>query len=137
FNETNSLISRNPYNKSVFISPYKNVPSFSLIINNLNKEEILKDDTGIFYDQWEQVILKLLNYLQEDTSLPFKTSNSARFGNIELINTQCSNEFEVHNVWHECIKEEVNIGYSRESCCKKVKVTIEPNIHTCNKNLLV
>lgn len=137
FNETNSLISRNPYEKNVLISPYKNVPSFSLIINNLNKEGILKDDVGDFHDQWELATLKLLNYLQEDTTLPFKTSSSARFGNIEFINTQCSNEFEVHNVWYECIKEEINYNNRKESCCKKVKVTIEPNNHTCNKKLLI
>lgn len=137
FNETNALISRNPYEKNVLISPYKNVPSFSLIINNLIKERILKDNSGNFYDQSEQVILKSLNYLQEDTTLPFKTSSSARFGNIEFINTQCSDAFEVHNVWHECIKEEVSIDYGKETCCKKVKVTIQPNKHTCNKSLFV
>ena len=137
FNETNSLISRNMYKKNVFISPYKSVPSFSLIINNLNKEGILKDDTGHSYDRWELAILKLLNYLQEDTTLPFKTSNSARFGNIELINTQCCNEFQVHNVRYEHIKEEVNIDHEKETCCKKVRVTIKPNIHTCDKNLLI
>jgi hypothetical protein len=137
FNETNALISRNPYEKNVLISPYKNVPSFSLIINNLIKERILKDNSGNFYDQFEQVVLKLLNYLQEDTTLPFKTSSSARFGNIEFINTQCSDAFEVHNVWHECIKEEVSIDYGKETCYKKVKVTIQPNKHTCNKSLFV
>ncbi len=137
FNETNALVSRNPYEKNVLTSPYKEVPSFSLIITNLNKENALKDDSGIFYDKFEQLTLKLLQYLQEETTLPFKKSSSARFGNIELINTQCTDAFEVHNVWHECIKEEVSIDYRKETCCKKVKITIQPNTHTCNKGLLV
>ena len=137
FNETNALISRNPYSKNVFTSPYKEVPAFTLSITNLYKEGILKSDNGEFYDNWENCILKTLDYLQEDTTLPFKTASCARFGNIELINTKCSDQFEVHDVWHECIKEEVKVDYKNESCCRKVKVTIKPNIHTCNRNLLI
>ncbi|NQX80943.1 MAG: hypothetical protein HRT66_02965 [Flavobacteriaceae bacterium] len=137
FNETNGLISRNPYSKNVFTSPYKEVPSFTLSINNLYKEGILKADNGDFYDNWENCLLKTLDYLQEDTTMPFKTASCARFGNIELINTKCSDQFEVHDVWHECIKEEVKVDYKTESSCRKVKVTIKPNIHTCNRNILI
>jgi len=128
FNEPNSFISRNKYEKNILTSPYKDVPSFTLSIINLNREKIVEDGNSL---------VAILNYLKEETILPFTSSGCTRFGNIELINTQCSNEFESHYVEHKNIKEEVKIDYQKEISCKKIKITIKPNTNTCNKNLLI
>jgi len=137
FNDTNTLISRNPYEKNTLISPYKNVSSFTLPIVNLNKESIVTFDKDSNLGEWQQGLLATLKYLQEETNLPFTSSGCTRFGNIEFINTQCSDEYEVHNVWHDTNIEEITIDYRKEICCRKIKVTIEPNIYTCSKNLII
>ena len=137
FNDTNTILSRNPYEKSALISPYKDVPSFTLPIVKLNKTDIFISNKNLHYNDWEQSLLELLKYLQTETNLPFTTSGCSRFGNIEFINTQCANEYEVYNVSEDCIKEEVTVDYSKKTSCKKVQITILPNIYTCSKNLLV
>lgn len=137
FNDTNTILSRNPHEKNALISPYKDVPSFTLPIVKLNKTEIFISNKNLYYDDWEQSLLESLKYLQTETNLPFKTSGCSRFGNIEFINTQCANEYEVYNISEDCIKEEVTVDYSKKTTCKKVQITILPNIFTCSKNLLV
>ena len=133
FNDTNRLISRNPYEKNALISPYKNAPSFTLTVCNLDKMGVVSAESGT--DNF--ALLSLLKYLQKETTLPFLTSGCARLGNIEFINTQCANEFEVAYVDFETIKEEVTIDYKKEHCCKKITISITPNAHTCSKNLLI
>jgi len=130
FDETNTFISRNPYSKNALISPYKDVPSFTLTVCHLDKTRIISDND-------HAVTLSVLKHLQEETTLPFLTSGCVRFGNIEFINTQCCNEFEVGYVQSETVKEKVTIGYKEKSCCRKIVVSINPNIHTCSKNLLI
>lgn len=137
FNDTNTILSRNPFEKNALISPYQNVPSYTLQIVKLNKTEIFISNKNLYYDDWEQSLLESLKYLQTETNLPFKTSGCSRFGNIEFINTQCANEYEVYNISEDCIKEEVTVDYSKKTTCKKVQITIHPNIFTCSKNLLV
>lgn len=137
FNDTNTLLSRNPYEKSALISPYKDVPCFTLPIVKLNKTEIFTSNKNLYYADWEQSLLELLKYLQTETNLPFTNSGCSRLGNIEFINTQCANEYEVYNVSEDCIKEEVTVNYSKKTTCKKVQITILPSIYTCSKNLLV
>lgn len=137
FNDTNTILSRNPFEKNALISPYQDVPSFTLQIVKLNKTNIFTSNKNQHYDDWEQSLLESLKYLQTETNLPFTTSGCSRFGNIEFINTQCANEYEIYNVSEDCIKEEVNVDYSKKTSCKKVRIIIIPNIYTCSKNLLV
>ena len=88
FNETNTFISRNPYEKNALISPFKDIPSFTLIIYNLDKMNVLFIDEKIK----NSALLSVLKYLQEETNLPFLTTGCVRFGNIEFINTQCADK---------------------------------------------
>lgn len=133
FNETNNFISRNPYKKNALTSPYKDTPSFTLSICNLDKVNTISNNNKVD----NHALLALLKHLHNETTLPFLTSGSTRFGNIEFINTQCVNEFEVGYVNLETNKEEVKIEYKKVPSCKKITVFITPNIHTCSKNLLI
>ena len=133
FNETNTFISRNPYEKNALISPFKDIPSFTLIIYNLDKMNVLFIDEKIK----NSALLSVLKYLQEETNLPFLTTGCVRFGNIEFINTQCADEFEVGYVNSGTIKETITIDCKEESICKKISISIKPNIYTCSKKLLI
>lgn len=133
FNESNNFISRNPYKENALTSPYKDTPSFTLSICNLDKVNTISNKNKVDH----RASLAILKYLDNETTLPFSTSGSARFGNIEFINTQCVNKFEVGYVVSETNIEEVKIEYKKESSCKKITVFITPNIHTCSKNLLI
>lgn len=133
FNETNTTISRNPYEKNALISPFKDIPSFTLTVCNLDKIDILFIDDKVE----KSALLAVLEYLQEETNLPFLTAGCIRFGNIEFINTQCADEFEVGYVNSGTIKETITIDCKEEVTCKKISISIEPNIYTCSKKLLI
>lgn len=137
FNETNTLITRYFYSKNSLNSPYKDVPSYSQIIYCLDKIGVFKKDDNSLLDDWEKGLQKSLSFLQNETNLPFLTSGSIRFGNIEFINSQCSNEFEIHNVWFKNLRKEVLINRIKENSSQEVEVFIEPNIHTISKKVLV
>lgn len=133
FNETNTLVSRSPYEKNALISPYKDVPSFTLTVCNLNKLSIVFNDGNID----NSALLAILKYLQTETTFPFLKSSCVRFGNIEFINTQCANEYEIGYVNSETIKDKTKIHYKEESVCRKLTISIAPNIYTCSKKLLI
>lgn len=133
FNEINTLVSRNPYEKNALISPYKDVPSFTLTVCNLDRKNIVS--TGDKTDN--SALLAILQYLQTETTFPFLTSSCARFGNIEFINTQCADEYEVGYVNSETIKEKIKVDYKEEFVCRKLTISIAPNIYTCSKKLLI
>lgn len=137
FNETNKIVTRNFYERNSFHSPFKNSPSFSLIICRLNKIKILDNGNGQLYENWDNIILKILEYLEVNTKIFFKKSEYARLGNLEFINTHCSNKYGNEYAWFENIKEEVSISSSSTTISKKVNVVIEPNHLTENRRLLV
>lgn len=137
FNETNTLITRDFYEKYSLNSAYKSVPSFSLIINNLAKLKLLQDASSAFFPHWEKALLACLKYLKSETTLFFDLSGAARWGNIELINSQCSDAFENHNVWFENSKESVKIDHKEVTSSKQVTVIVEANAYTCNKKVIV
>lgn len=137
FNEPSTILSENYSDPKPLYSPYKNIPSISLIINYLDKFSIFKDGNQEFYSDWKLGLIPILDFLYRETTLPFSTTNPARFGNIEFINTQCSNEFEVHNVWFETQKKNVEIRHREILSCNTVKVLITPNIYTENKELII
>lgn len=133
FNETNTLISRNPYEKNALVSPYKDVPSFTLAVCCLNKIGIIFKNNEVD----NSALLAILKYLQTETTFPFLTSGCIRFGNIEFINTQCVDEFEVGYIDSEVIKEIIKVDYKEEIVCKKLTISINSNIYTCSKRLLI
>lgn len=133
FNEKNASISLNPYAKVALISPYKDVSSFTLTICNLDKTNIISRDE----DLDNSALLEILKYLEIETSFPFLRSSCVRFGNIDFFNTQCADEYEVGYVNIETIKENVKIDYEEESICRKLAVSIIPNIYTCSKRLFI
>lgn len=137
FNDTNTIISRNPYEKNALISPYNTVPSYTLTICNLDKIDILRCADISDSKHFNQTLLSTLKYLEKETTMPFSKSECTRFGNIEFINYQCSDEYEVPYVKHENIREEIEINYKKESVVKIISISIKPNIHTCSKQILI
>ncbi len=136
FNETNSLISRNFYEKASLNSPYQNVPSFSLVINNLDKNSLLQDN-NIYFENWNNALILILKHLEDETTLPFSKSGCIRFGNIEFINTQCSNPYYINSVSFDNIKKQVEINNRKITSSHEVKVIIKPNNFTKNKKLII
>ena len=136
FNDPNTIISMSQYEKNALISPYKALPSYTLTLYNLNKIEIVKcaDNASVHFNQ---TILSILKYLEKETTMPFSGSGCTRFGNIEFINCQCSDKYEVPYVTYECIREEVEINSKKVTVTKKVSISITPNIHTCSKQVLI
>ena len=137
FNETNTLISRNFYDKASLNSPYQNVPSFSLTINNLDKQSLFKNDKHQYFENWKRALMSILNHLEDETSLPFSKSGCIRLGNIEFINTQCSNEYYINHVSFNNIKREIEVNNRKIASSNEVEVIIKPNKHTENKQLII
>jgi hypothetical protein len=137
FNETNTLIGRNFYDKTSLNSPYQNVPSFSLIINNLDKKSLFESDELNYFSNWKQALLPILRYLEDETTLPFSKSGCIRFGNIEFINTQCSNQYYVNNASFNNKKKEVEVNNRKVTSSNEVEVIIKSNQYTENKQIII
>lgn len=137
FNETNTLISRYFYSKNALTSPYSSLPTYSLVLSNLDKLSIFRDINGDFYGEWQKGLANCLNYLQDETTLSFKGISSSRFGNIEFINSQCADQFQVPNVWFENKKQEVQIQHKKTFTSRTVEVVIKSNKFTEASNLII
>lgn len=137
FNETSPKSSRNMFEKHSLYSPYGNTPTFTLTVSKLDKLQILRNANGALMQQHKEVLMVILKYLSTETRMAFSSTECSRFGDIEFINTQCSNVFESAQVYFEnIISEELVDGY-KEKTSIKVEVTILPNEITSSKSLLI
>ena len=120
------------------ISPFRGIPSYSIMVCNLNRQAIFRYSNDTLLPNWEIGLIKLLQYLEDETRIPFSTSSSSRYGNIELINNQCSDIYDNCYVNFYVIKdEEIATEVSKPNISKRLRLSIEPNDLTNNKNLTI
>lgn len=121
-----------------FISPFRGIPSYSITVCNLNRPAIFHYSNDTLIPNWETALIKLLQYLEDETRIPFLTSSSSRYGNIELINNQCSDLYDNCYVNFYVIKEEeFDAEFPKQKGSKRLMLTIEPNDLTNNQNLII
>lgn len=136
FNETSSTVSRNMFEKYSHYSPFGNTPSFTLAIISLDKLKVFQTSDG-YYTDYKKILIKILDYLSQETKLLFSGTESARFGNIEFINGPCANTFEKAQVYFENISSEEELEGRKIKTSKKVEVTILPNEIICSDVILI
>lgn len=137
FNETCPSSSRNMFEKYSHYSPFGNTPSFSLNIVNLDKLKPFRTSDSSFYPDYKKMLVKILEYLSEETKMSFATTQSARFGNIEIINGPAANIYERAQAYFKNISSEELVNGCKEKVSKKIEVTILTNKVTNSKSLLI